>query len=139
MKELEAKTKELEGLPSGSFPPYVLEAAKEAAKDLRESDTEEELTRRVARWVKDSMEDTDKVRRNLRAQLGSFILMADIEGSRNEPERHKWVALPGNDLNFVCGKCGIVGFKPTWDPERRTRTSYRCDQFVKLTVGHNDI
>ena len=132
MKELEARTKELEGLPPGSFPPYVLEAAKEAAKDLRESDTEEELTHRVAGWVRDSMEDKDKARRNLRAQLGSFILMADVGDGQSEPGRHGWRPVPNNDLNLICGKCGIVGFKPSWDPKGQIRAPYRCDQFVKL-------
>jgi hypothetical protein len=134
MKELKAKIKDLEGQQIGSLPPYVLKAALKAAKDLEESDTEEELVRRVAGWIKIGLTDTDKARRQLIGQLGSFILSADVGDRKLEPGQHDWKPVPNNKLNFTCGNCGIVGYKAFWDAEKRIRAPYDCSQFTKLTT-----
>ena len=137
LRKLETKVKELEAQPPGSFQPYVLEAAGKAIRDLKEADTEEELLRRVAGWVKVSMADADRARRLLTTQLGSFILTADVGGRVRNPGSHDWKAVPNNGLNLICADCGIVGYVPSWGPEGRVRAFYGCNQFARLTGRDN--
>jgi len=125
IKELEAKLEELKAKPSGSIPPYVRQMTERAIRDLAEACSEEELTSRAAEWIRAGLTDADKMRRRFMTQLGSFILVADV---RMDFPEHEWSSVPNNEINFICDKCGIVGFKLGSE----ILSPYTCDQFAKL-------
>ncbi len=53
---------------------------------------------------------------------------------------HDWKKVKGNPMNFVCSKCGIIGYiskstiHVTEDSDADIETTYDCDYYTVISV-----